>query len=72
MGTCTSVPSSPNGNGFDQCDTFRIRQLDGRLRKKAVMTLRISETDLIIEAKGRRGQPELIASVSIISLGYII
>lgn len=63
MGTCTSVPSSPNGNGFDQCDTFRIRQLDGRLRKKAVMTLRISETDLIIEAKGRRGQPELIASL---------
>lgn len=68
MGTvlsCASVPSSPsNGNAFET-ETYRIRQLDARYRKKAVMTLRITDTELIIEAKGRRRQPELVASVSI-------
>ena len=69
MGTvlsCASVPSSPsNGNAFET-ETYRIRQLDARYRKKAVMTLRITDTELIIEAKGRRRQPELVASVSIV------
>ena len=51
-----------------QSDTFRVRQLDARYRKKAVMNLRIFESDLIIEAKGKRGQPELVASVSFIFL----
>ena len=66
MGSCTSVPASPSGSNTIQqmSDTFRVRQLDARYRKKAVMNLRISDTDLIIEAKGKRGQPELIASVS--------
>ena len=68
MGTvlsCASVPSSPsNGNAFET-ETYRIRQLDARYRKKAVMTLRITDTELIIEAKGRRRQPELVASVSL-------
>lgn len=66
MGTvlsCASVPSSPsNGNAFET-ETYRIRQLDARYRKKAVMTLRITDTELIIEAKGRRRQPELVASL---------
>lgn len=66
MGSCTSVPASPSGSNTIQqmSDTFRVRQLDARYRKKSVMNLRISDTDLIIEAKGKRGQPELIASVS--------
>ena len=40
MGTvlsCASVPSSPsNGNAFET-ETYRIRQLDARYRKKAVI-----------------------------------
>ena len=67
MGSCTSVPSSPaagNTTMMHTSDTFRVRQLDARYRKKAVMNLRISDSDLIIEAKGKRGQPELVASVS--------
>lgn len=66
MGTvlsCASAPSSPsNGNNFET-ERYRIRQLDARYRKKAVMTLRISDTELIIEAKGKRRQPELVASL---------
>jgi len=67
MGSCTSVPSSPSGSNMmhqQTSDTFRVRQLDARYRKKAVMNLRISESDLIIEAKGKRGQPELVASLT--------
>ena len=66
MGSCTSVPSSPaaGNNMMHTSDTFRVRQLDARYRKKSVMNLRISDNDLIIEAKGKRGQPELVASVS--------
>ena len=73
MGSCTSVPSSPavaGNNIMHTSDTFRVRQLDARYRKKAVMNLRISDSDLIIEAKGKRGQPELVASVSYLTLEY--
>lgn len=66
MGSCTSVPSSPaaGNNMMHTSDTFRVRQLDARYRKKSVMNLRISDNDLIIEAKGKRGQPELVASLT--------
>jgi len=66
MGSCTSVPSSPaaGNNMMHTSDTFRVRQLDARYRKKSVMNLRISDNDLIIEAKGKRGHPELVASLT--------
>lgn len=62
MGSCTSTPNTPIGMPIEE-NTFRIRQLDNRLRKKAGMVLRLTNDTLIIEQRGKRHKPELSASV---------
>lgn len=62
MGACTSTPNTPVGMPIEE-NTFRIRQLDDRMRKKAGMILRLTNDMLIIEQRGRRHKPELAASL---------
>lgn len=62
MGACTSTPNTPIGMPIEE-NTFRIRQLDDRMRKKSGMILRLTNDMLIIEQRGRRHKPELAASV---------
>ena len=63
MGSCTSTPNTPIGIPTIDENTFRIRQLDDRMRKKSGMILRLTNDMLIIEQRGRRHKPELSASV---------
>jgi hypothetical protein len=69
MGACTSSPTTPPhpllGQTIEE-NTFRIRQLDDRMRKKNGMVLRLTEHLLIIEQRGKRHKPELTASVRVI------
>lgn len=62
MGACTSTPNTPIGMPIEE-NTFRIRQLDDRMRKKSGMILRLTNDMLIIEQRGRRHKPELAASL---------
>lgn len=63
MGSCTSTPNTPIGIPTIDENTFRIRQLDDRMRKKSGMILRLTNDMLIIEQRGRRHKPELSASL---------